>query len=226
MKNLTIAIDGPVCSGKGTLSIALAKKLNIVYLYTGGMYRALTLVALRAGTDLNNEEEVLKVFKASDIKLITSQGLTKIFLNGEEVSNKLFEPTVANSVPIVASHLGVREEMVKRQKSIVKNKSSVIEGRDISSMVAPNADIKIYLTADLAVRAERRLKQYKERGIQKIFEEVLSETQERDRIDAITQSQFKTSNDIITIDTTNDTIDETVERVINILKEKDLYDLH
>jgi cytidylate kinase len=226
MKKLTIAIDGPVCSGKGTLSIALAKKLNILYLYTGGMYRALTLASIRAGVDLNNEEEVLKVFRTSDIKFIASAGETKIFLNGEEVSDKLFEPTIANNVPIVASHPKIREEMVERQKAIAKGRSSVIEGRDISSMVAPDADVKIYLTADIKIRAGRRLKQYKEKGIQKTLEEVLEETSERDRIDAVTQSQFKTSNDIITIDTTNDTIDDTVEKVINILREKGLYDLH
>lgn len=224
MKKLTIAIDGPVGSGKGTLSVALAKKLNILYLYTGGMYRALTLASIRAGIDLHNEDEVLNLFKRSDISLTTTAGKTKIYLNSEEIGEKIIDPSITNAAPIVAQHPKVREEMVRRQKAIVEGRSSVIEGRDISSVVAPHADVKIYLTADIKVRAERRLKQYKEKGIQKTFEEVLSETSERDRIDAITQSQFKTSGDIVTIDTTNDAIDETVEKVIDILREKGLYD--
>lgn len=227
MKNITIAIDGPVCSGKGTLSVALAKKLNILYLYTGGMYRALALAAIRAGIDLNNEEEMLKILRLVDINLHTSAGDTKIYLNNEEIGDKIFEPSVSNAVSIIATHPKVRSEMVRRQKEIIKGKSAVIEGRDIASKVAPNADLKIYLTADIDVRAKRRLKQYEEKGIKKTFEEVLKETEERDKRDSGRKaSPLDIHSGATVIDTTNDTIEDTIQKVINILKEKGLYDSH
>src|SRR5664279_4022250 len=131
---MVIAIDGPVCSGKGTLSVALAKELGILYLYTGGMYRTLTLACLRAGVNLSSEEEVLGVLSSADIKLDVSTGETRLFLGEEEVGGKIIDPKVSNNTPIVAAHPKVRTEMVKRQQEIIKGHSVVIEGRDIASV--------------------------------------------------------------------------------------------
>lgn len=225
MKKIVIGIDGPVCSGKGTLSVSLAKKLGILYLYTGGMYRALTLACIRAGIDLDNEEEVLKILKASSIDLHIRAGETKLFLGEENISRKIFEPEISNQTPRVARHPKVREEMVARQQEIIKDQSAVIEGRDIASKVAPDAQVKIYLTADIKARVKRRLKQYEERGIQKTFQEVLEETIERDRIDSERgASPLSIAKDAIVIDTTNDSIDDTLNKVLKILKEKGIYD--
>lgn len=223
MKNIVIAIDGPVCSGKGTLSVALANKLNFIYLYTGGMYRTLTLACIRAGIDLNNEEKVLEILGSSNINLKVGSGETKLFLGSEEVGDKIFDPSVSNETPIVAAHPKVREEMVKRQQAIVQGHSAVIEGRDVASVVAPNADLKIHLTAAVEMRAERRLSQYKEKGIDKTFDQVLEETKERDRKDSVREaSPLSIHEDAVIIDTTNDTTQDTVDKVIEILNEREL----
>jgi cytidylate kinase len=225
MNDLTIAIDGPVCSGKGTLSVALANKLGIIYLYTGGMYRALTLACIRRNTNLENEEDVLEILRNTAITLKSEGNGTKVFLGEEDVTEKIFEPEVSNSTPIIAKHPKVREEMVKEQKELIKGKPAVIEGRDIASKVAPNANLKIYLTADLRVRAKRRLKQYEQKGIVKTFEEVLEETEQRDELDSEREaSPLSVPHDAEVIDTSNDEVSDTLEKVLKILKDKNLYD--
>lgn len=223
MKKLTIAIDGPVCSGKGTLSVALANKLDVIYLYTGGMYRALTLACLKERIELENEEKILELLKKTDISLRPSKDGTRVYLNGADVTEKIFEPTVSNSTPIIAKHLKVRKEMVKKQQEMIKDKSAVIEGRDIASIVAPDADLKIYLTADLRIRAARRLKQYQEKGIGKSYEEVLEETEQRDEADSSREaSPLTISEDSVVIDTSDDEITDTLEKVMQILRERSL----
>lgn len=220
-KALTIAIDGPVGSGKGTLSVALSKKLGILYLYTGGMYRALTLACMREGIDLSDEEAVLDVLSKCNLHLKVSAGDTVIYLGDEDVSETIIKPEISNNTPIVASHPKVREEMVKRQKEIVEGHDAVIEGRDIATAVAPNAEVKIYLTASLEARAFRRFEQFKERGIQKTFEEVLSETKERDHLDENRDtSPLEQHKGTIEIDTTADRVDQTVAKVMDILQER------
>lgn len=220
-KALTIAIDGPVGSGKGTLSVALSKKLGILYLYTGGMYRALTLACMREGIDLSDEKAVLEVLNKCNLHLKVSAGDTVIYLGDEDVTETIIKPEISNNTPIVASHPKVRQEMVKRQKEIVEGHDAVIEGRDIATAVAPNAEVKIFLTASLEARSFRRFEQFKERGIQKTFEEVLSETKERDHLDENRDaSPLGKHRGTIEIDTTADRVDQTVTKVMEILKER------
>ena len=220
-KALTIAIDGPVGSGKGTLSIALSKKLGILYLYTGGMYRALTLACERKGVNLSDEEAVLEVLATCNLHLKVSSGDTVIYLGDENVTEAIIRPEVSNKTPIIAAHPKVREEMVRRQKEIVEGHDAVIEGRDIATVVAPNAEIKIFLTASLEVRSSRRFEQFKERGIQKTYEEVLSDTKERDSLDENRDaSPLEKHTGTIEVDTTADRVDQTVTKVMEILKER------
>lgn len=226
-KRITIAIDGPVGVGKGTLALTLAKRLNAEYLYTGGMYRALALACLRGKVDLNNEEAVFNLLKniSIELKLIEHKNRfdTQVFLDGADVSSDIFLPEVSSKTAVVAAFSRVRKEMVIRQKKIAQGKNIVVEGRDISTDVLPEANLKIYLTADINIRVERRLKQLKERGVNVSFEDVLREIQERDRRD---QERLASPLMIVpgayVLDTTNLTIEQTVEKVMEKLKEKSL----
>ncbi|MBI2195677.1 MAG: (d)CMP kinase [Candidatus Levybacteria bacterium] len=220
-KNFIIAIDGPVGSGKGTLAVALAKKLNALYVYTGGMYRALALKCLRANINLENEEAVLQILNNTKIELGPTEYTTKVILDEEDVSSEIFSPKVGKVVPIVAAHKKVRKEMVQRQKKLINQGNIVIEGRDISTDVSPEADIKIYLTADLETRAKRRQAQYKKRGIDMSLGEIINEVEERDSKDMErTASPLTVTEDALVIDTTNDTIEQTVNKVMEKLREK------
>lgn len=222
-KNFIVAIDGPVGSGKGTLAVALAKKLNALYVYTGGMYRALALKCLRENIDIENEEEVLKVLNDTEIKLGPTEYTTRVFLDGEDVSSEIFSPKVGQAVPIVAAHKRVRQEMVERQKKLIEEGVVIIEGRDIATHVSPDANIKIYLTADLETRAKRRLTQFEKRDVSISLEEVKKEVESRDKKDMErAASPLTIVGDAIVIDTTNDTIDQTVDKVMERLKEKGL----
>jgi len=227
-KNISIAIDGPVGSGKGTLAVALSKRLNAFYVYTGAMYRELALASFRKQININDEEEVLKILNNSSIELRNTDLGVRAFLNGEDVSDEIFKPTISKLTPIVAAFPRIRKEMVLKQQKLAKEakeegKSIVMEGRDIASHVLDNADIKIYLTADIKKRAERRLKQFVDRGVKIDFNDVLRDLEERDRHDMQrAASPLKIAQDAVVVDTTNDTVDQTVEKVLEKLKEKSL----
>lgn len=227
-KAISIAIDGPVGAGKGTLAITLAQKINALYVYTGAMYRELALACLREKTDLTDEEKVLGVLNKISIEFKPTSDGIKAFLNGEDVGEEIFKPYVGKAVPIVAAFSRVRREMVLRQKKMAEDaiksgKSVVMEGRDITTDVIPNADMKIYLTADIKVRAQRRLDQFRSKGITARFDDVLKDLEERDMMDMQRiVSPLRIVEDAVVIDTTNDTIDQTAEIVIKKLKERNL----
>ncbi len=227
-KTISIAIDGPVGAGKGTLAVALAKRLNAFYVYTGAMYRELALACLREKININNEKEVLKILNNISIELKNTDYGVRAFLDGQEVSDEIFKPNISKIVPIVAAFPRVRKEMVLRQQKMAKDaigkgKSVVMEGRDIATDVLADADIKIYLTADINIRTQRRLNQLTERGIKTSFDEVLKDIEERDRKDTErSASPLRIAEDAVVVDTTNDTIDQTVDKVITKLKEKGL----
>jgi len=227
-KNISIAIDGPVGSGKGTLAIALAKKLNAFYVYTGAMYRELALACLREGVDFANEDQIFEVLGRASIELKQINDGIRAILNGEDVSEEIFQPTVSKLAPIVAAFSRIRKEMVRRQQRMMEEainsgKSIVMEGRDITTHVIPNADIKIYLTADVEKRAKRRSKQFGDKGVNVNFDDVLKDLKERDRHDMQREaSPLRITHDAIVIDTTNDTVDQTVKKTIDKLKERNL----
>lgn len=225
-KNFVIAIDGPVGSGKGTLAVALARKLNALYVYTGAMYRELALACLRQKTNIKDEEEVLEVLNKSSIYFKPATEGIKAFLNGEDVSDEIFKPYVSKTVSTVAAFPKVRKEMVSRQRKIAqeairRGESVVMEGRDIATDVLPDADMKIYLTADINVRAKRRLKQFEDRGIKTNFEDVLRDLKERDSKDMQRNaSPLRMAEDAIAIDTTDDTIEQTVRKIEVLMAEQ------
>jgi len=224
-KPLQIAIDGTVGSGKGTLAVALSKIVKATHIYTGGMYRALALACKRSGVDLDNVLQVMEVLNKSEIDLRVEDDspLTRVFLNGEDVSEEIFFPQISNITPIVAAFEPVRKEMVERQKKIIEGKRGIIEGRDIATHVVPNADIKIYLTASVEVRARRRLDQLKAKHVDITLEDVIKDIEARDKADASREaSPMEISEDSFVVDTSNDTVDDTVGKVMNELEKRGL----
>lgn len=225
IRPLQIAIDGPVGSGKGTLAVALAKELHAIHIYTGGMYRALALAVQRKEIDIHDENAVFEVLQKSDIDLRIEgdSPLTRVFLNGEDISNEIFFPEVSNSTPVVAAYKSVREEMVKRQQTIAHGRRGIIEGRDIATHVIPNADLKIYLTATVEERARRRFEQLKEKNVNISYDEVKQDVLERDKADSNREhAPLAVQKDAFVIDTTTDTIEDTVTKVKDELVKRGL----
>lgn len=222
--NLQIAIDGPVGSGKGTLAVALAKKLNAIHVYTGGMYRALALACLRRSTNIHDEKKVLDVLYQIEIGLRLGKDFqTRILLDGEDITEEIFYPEVSNVTPITSQYASVRKEMVERQREFVKDRKVIMEGRDITTVVLPNADLKIFLIADLDIRAQRRLVQLEEKDVQTDFETVKKEVEKRDEADIVRDaSPLTQAEDAFIVDTSHDTIEETVGKVVDELKKRSL----
>ena len=219
-KNLIIAIDGPAGSGKSTLAKNLAEKLGSVYVDTGAMYRAITYLALR-NKIADDEAAVIEMTRGLNIELQYKNNLTHVFSNGEEVTDFIRTAEVNAKVSDISRIPEVRAELVKIQRKMGEANTLVAEGRDVTTVVFPNADIKIFLTADLDVRAERRLKEYREKGDNEItFEEVKTNLAERDRIDSgRAVSPLKKAEDAFVIDSTGISVEDELEKVLNRVEE-------
>ena len=218
-KDLVIAIDGPAGSGKSTVSKLVAKSLNIVYIDTGAMYRALTLKAMRQKLDLSDESALAKLSKSTSIDLQEEAGALKVILDGEDVAGLIRTPELTNNVKYIARVPAVRGEMVKLQRSIGERHGAALEGRDIGTVVFPDADYKFYLDADPDERAKRRYKELAVGGRSVEFEEIKKDVIARDESD-MTRSvgALKRASDAITIDTTKLSIDEVVAKILSYIK--------
>lgn len=215
MNNFIIALDGPSGSGKSTIANILAKKLKISYLNTGSMYRAVTLFFLE-----NNIEKSDKI----DIDLLRKINIDikedKVFLNEKDVSDKIRNKEVTENVSWVSSILLVRKYLVDMQRKISQNKSIILDGRDIGTVVFPNAKYKFFLVASSEVRAKRR---YEQNEIDKSLEEIQKDIEKRDYLDSHREiSPLKKAEDAIEIDSSNLTIDETIEEIINKMDKEDV----
>ncbi len=208
-KKIIIAIDGHSSCGKSTMAKQLAKKLAYIYIDSGAMYRVVTLVALRKGLIANGKPNVEKVI--SELKNINItfkwdevEGKNTTFLNGENVEDEIRQLEVSQNVSPISTIAEVRAEMVKQQRRSAKNKGIVMDGRDIGTVVFPDAELKIFMTASPEIRAERRFKELAEKGDKVSFEEILKNVQSRDKIDSTRAvSPLKKAEDALVLDNSN-----------------------
>lgn len=217
-KKLIIAIDGPAGSGKSTSAKLVAQRLKYLYIDTGAMYRAVTLFVLRNNI-MGQIEKISELAKNLDIVLEFIDGETKITVNGEDVSKEIRSFEVNSNVSEISAIANVRKTLVMKQQQMGKAGGVVMEGRDIGTVVFPNADVKIFLTAGIDERAERRALEFSEKGTNIPVEKVKENLKNRDFIDSHrTSSPLTKSPDSIVVDTTRTTVDQQVELIINEVK--------
>jgi cytidylate kinase len=222
VKKLVIAIDGYSSCGKSTLAKQLAKELNYKYVDSGAMYRAVTLYLLRHHIDIHHPEIVANALPQIEIHFGLNRDKQETFLNNENVEEEIrLNPRVASHVSNVSAISEVRRFLVKQQQRMGIDGGIVMDGRDIGTVVFPNADIKLFVTADPTIRAQRRLDELKEKGYETTFDEVLANLEKRDQIDTTrTDSPLKQAEDAILLDNSNLSKAEQLEFAINLAKSK------
>ena len=218
---MIVAIDGPAASGKSTTAKMVAKKLEMTYLDTGAMYRAVTLALLRSNTDLDDYDSVCHVIDELELDIYDKGSKTIVKLDGEDVSQAIRSMPVTENVSVVSAMKYVRQTMVEIQRNIGKKTNCVVEGRDIGTVVFPDAEFKIFMVADVNMRAERRFKDFYEMGENWSFQEVLADLKRRDEKDSTrAYSPLQKADEAIEIDTSMLSIDQQVEKIINLVREK------
>lgn len=217
-----VAIDGPAGTGKGTITKLIAKELGLVNIDTGAMYRCVTLQTLREGiTTIEQKEKIIKIAKSIEIIMKNEGDEQQVYLNGENVSKEIRNKEVSAFVSPVSSIPEVREIMVDLQRKMAENADVIMEGRDITTVVFPNANVKIYLDADVEERAKRRFKENQEKGLNMTYEEVLEAIKARDYNDmSKTVGALKIADDAIIIDTTKLNIEQVKEKVKEVILSK------
>ncbi len=217
MTNRHVAIDGPVASGKTVAARALAAALRVLYLDTGAMYRGAAFLALHHGVDLDNERAILSLLDRHKIRLVpdeTASAGYRVEIDGVDTGTQLFDPEVTSAVSTVAALPGVRSAMVDQQRAIAAEGPVVMAGRDIGTVVLPEARFKFFLTASVDERAARRAREFAERGIDVSLAEVRAQVEERDRLDRTRAvAPLIEAADAVVIDSTDIPAGTVVERM-------------
>ena len=218
----SIAIDGPAGAGKSTIAKALSKKLGFVYIDTGAMYRAVALFFLEKGIKESDDERIDKLLADLDISIKYADGEQRVFLNGTDVSSKLRLEEIGKLASKFSAVKTVREKLVALQRKLAKMENVVMDGRDIGTVVLPNADLKIYLSASSKVRAKRRYLELLEKGHTDLdINEIEDEIIKRDEADMNREiSPLKQADDAYYLDTSDMTLEEVVSKILDMVKEE------
>ncbi|HPR17593.1 MAG TPA: (d)CMP kinase [Candidatus Cloacimonadota bacterium] len=218
MKKYVIAIDGPAASGKSTTAKSLAKKLEYVYIDSGAMYRACGLMSLQENVDLQDEKALAEMLERIDIEIMYNEAGNKIILNGEDVSERIREAEITKLSSQIAVISIVRSKMVELQRKMGEQGGVIMDGRDIGTVVFPNADFKFFMVADVHIRAQRRWEEARAKGENLALEEIEKELIWRDKNDSTRAiSPLKQADDAIPVDTSNLTIPQQVDFLYQII---------
>ena len=218
---IAVAVDGPAGAGKSSISKIVAKKLGYLYIDTGAMYRSVTWAVLHNHIDVNNQKAVEALLPELDLTMEASDDSCKVFIAGQYVTDFIRTPQVNNAVSIVASYKGVRQYLVERQRLMAEAGGVILDGRDIGSVVLPNAELKIYLTASVEARAMRRYLEVKGTVNEQTLEDIKDSVMQRDDMDKNRkESPLIQVEDAVLVDSSEMTFDETVEHILHLVQER------
>ncbi len=218
---INIAIDGPAGAGKSTIAKTASKELGFIYVDTGALYRTVGLNALRLGKDTKSEAEVVPTLQGLDVSLRFVDGEQRVFLGDEDVSTAIRQNEVSMAASNVSAIPKVREFLFDLQRDIAKNNNCIMDGRDIGTVVLPDAQIKIYLTASAEARADRRYKELVEKGQSVNYDDILKEIELRDYQDTHREiAPLKKADDAVLVDTTKLTLEESIDYMLSVIRER------
>ena len=218
---IAVAVDGTAGAGKSSISKIVAKKLEYLYIDTGAMYRSVTWAVLHNHIDVNNQKAVEALLPDLDLTMEASDDSCKVFIAGQDVTDFIRTPQVNNAVSIVASYKGVRQYLVERQRLMAEAGGVILDGRDIGSVVLPNAELKIYLTASVEARAMRRYLEVKGTVNEQTLEDIKDSVMQRDDMDKNRkESPLIQVEDAVLVDSSEMTFDETVEHILHLVQER------
>jgi len=221
MQRFAVAIDGPAGSGKSTVAKAIAKRLGIIYVDTGAMYRAVASYCMNKGADTLEAAEIAPLLQEIDLRIELNEGAQKIFLNGEDVTGRIRTQEIGQGASNVGTIEAVREWLGNMQQDMAKRYSVIMDGRDIGTAVLPDAEVKIYLDALVDERTRRRMGELQEKGENPVFEEIKQQIIHRDCTDMNRACRpLRQAEDAVLLDSTTMGVEETVQAVLRIIEEK------
>lgn len=219
---ISIAIDGPAGAGKSTIAKAVAKQLEYIYADTGALYRSIALNAINSGTNTDNEAEINKLLSNTKVEIKFIDGEQRVFLNSQDVSDKIRTTEVSMMASKVSAIAAVRDFLLELQRELARENNVIMDGRDIGTVVLPQAQVKIFLTASAQCRAKRRYKDYLAAGNTKeSYEQILADIQQRDYNDSHRAvAPLKPAEDSVIVDTSDDTLEQSVEKITAVVNSK------
>lgn len=221
LKHISAAIDGPVGAGKSTIAKAAAKRLEFIYCDTGALYRAIGLYCCRNGTKLDNSADIASRLPEISLDIRLEDGVQHIFLNGEDVSEEIRLPEISMAASAVSAVPEVRAALLEVQRSVARANNVIMDGRDIGTVVLPNADVKIFLTASPEIRAKRRYDELIKKGVETTFDEVLDDLNKRDYNDSHrAAAPLRQAEDAVLADTSELDFEQSVDLVCGIIEKK------